>query len=125
VARVHGPLMRPDERPRVPPRQAPERLVAGPRRGERTSWPKGGVESRTEGARARAATSREACSLDRGTMREPSRAGHGEGHVRGAEVRSGTRRESCRGMGRSTCSRLGEEQERPVCAARVSARWLA
>jgi hypothetical protein len=36
----------------------------------------------------RAATSSESCSLDRGTIGEPSRSCHGEGHVRRASIRS-------------------------------------
>ena len=59
----------------------------------------------TEGASTRAATSREACSLDRFTTREPSRSCHGEGHVCGASVRRCTRRRSRRGRGRSTRAR--------------------
>src|SRR5436309_12076658 len=81
--------------------------------------PSGASKASQEGARARAATSSEACRLDRGTMREPSRACRGEGHVRGAKVRGSNDRESRRGKGRSTCSRLGVEQERPVCVAPV------
>ena len=77
----------------------------------------------TEGASARAATSREACSLDRFTTREPSRSCRGEGHVCGASVRRNTRPRSRRGMGRSTRARRGTEHERPVCAARVGAAW--
>src|SRR5436189_5602164 len=35
----------PNQWVRIPPRQAPERLVAGPRGGERSAQPKRGVES--------------------------------------------------------------------------------
>jgi hypothetical protein len=71
----------------------------------------------SEGASTRAATSSEACSLDRFTTREPSRSFHGEGHVRRAPVRGCTRGGSRRGRGRSTCAGRRTEHERPVCAA--------
>ena len=76
----------------------------------------------SEEASTRAATSCEACSLDRFTTREPSRSCRGEGDVCGASVRRCTCRRSRRGMGRSTCARRGTEHERPVCAAVVAAR---
>ena len=71
----------------------------------------------------RAATSSEACSLDRFTIREPSRSCHGEGNI-------------CAPVRRCTCASLGgvwgaarvtrrsAEHERPVCAAVVAARRL-
>jgi hypothetical protein len=68
-----------------------------------------------EGASAWAATSSEACRLVRCTTRAPSRARHGQGHVRCSGTRSGSG--ARRGMGRGTCARPGGEQERPVCAA--------
>ena len=77
-----------------------------------------------EGASARAATSSEACRLDKSTTREPSRACHGEGDAHRAGARRATRGGSCRGMGRGTCTRFDGEQERPVCAALVRARRL-
>jgi hypothetical protein len=78
----------------------------------------------TEEASTRAATSGEACSLDKVTRREPSRSCHGEGHVCGASVPGCTCRRSRRGRGRSTRARRGTKHERPVCAARVGAARL-
>jgi len=42
----------PNQRVRVPPRQVPERLVAGPRRGERSTRPKRGVKSLYGGSKS-------------------------------------------------------------------------
>jgi hypothetical protein len=42
----------PNQRVRVPPRQVPERLVAGPRCVERLTWPKRGVESLFGGSKS-------------------------------------------------------------------------
>src|SRR5262245_13457397 len=59
------------------------RSVAGPSVGERSAAPSGASRASTEGARRRAATSRESCRLDRWSaerQRGPSRACHGEGN---------------------------------------------
>jgi hypothetical protein len=59
------------------------RSVAGPSVGERSPAPSGVSRASTEGARARAATSRESCRLVRLSaerQRGPSRACHGEGN---------------------------------------------
>ena len=59
------------------------RSVAGPGEGERSPAPSGASSASTEGARARAATSRESCRLVRFSAerpRGPSRACHGEGN---------------------------------------------
>jgi hypothetical protein len=79
------------------------------------------VESlRWEGARKRAATSSEACSLVRSSaerrMRGPSRSCHGEGNRQRpgiGEAAAGP----LRGMERGTFSRFEAEQERPSSAA--------
>jgi hypothetical protein len=68
-----------------------------------------------QGANTRAATSSEACSLDKFTNRRPSRSFHGEGNsVTGSTEGPGR---LWRGTGSSTCVRGGVEHERPVCTA--------
>src|SRR6266849_3143700 len=65
------------------------RSVAGPSTAERSVVPSGASRSSTEGARARAATSRESCRLVRLSaerQRRPSRACHGEGNRQREEI---------------------------------------
>lgn len=69
-----------------------------------------------EGARERAATSSEFCSLVTETMGEPSRSCHGEGHVRCSHLRHRCTG-SPRGRGNGTFSGFVAEQERSVSAA--------
>ena len=74
---------------------------------------------RKEGATRRAATSSEACSLDRFSaerrMGGPSRSCHGEGNKQRAETGAGAG--TPRGMARSTSGQFNAEQERPSSAA--------
>lgn len=65
------------------------RSVAGPSVGARSPAPSGASRASTEGARARAATSRESCRLVRLSAERPgrpSRACHGEGHRQREEI---------------------------------------
>src|SRR2546427_7829324 len=65
------------------------RSVAGPGRGVRAPRLSGASRASTEGARARAATSRESYRLVRLSaerQREPSRACHGEGHRQRGDI---------------------------------------
>src|SRR5438876_443886 len=65
------------------------RSVAGPGRGARAPRLSGASRASTEGARARAATSRESCRLVRLSaerQREPSRACRGEGHRQRGDI---------------------------------------
>ena len=73
----------------------PERPVAGPGRRRRLLWLSGASKASLEKARMWAVATCESCSLDRGTMGEPSRSCHGEGQV----LRIGTRSRSGHGTG--------------------------
>src|SRR2546430_8429815 len=70
--------------------------VAGPGRGVRAPRLSGASRASTEGARARAATSRESYRLVRLSaerQREPSRACHGEGHRQRGDIGAALRSE--------------------------------
>src|SRR2546427_4358996 len=79
------------------------RSVAGPGRGVRAPRLSGASRASTEGARARAATSRESCRLVRLSaerQREPSRACHGEGHRQRGEIGAALDSSGVRGAAR-------------------------
>src|SRR2546425_893195 len=79
------------------------RSVAGPGRGVRAPRLSGASRASTEGARARAATSRESCRLVRLSaerQREPSRACHGEGHRQPGEIGAALDSSGVRGAAR-------------------------
>src|SRR5256885_15879082 len=77
--------------------------VAGRGRGVRAPRRGGASGASTEGARARAATSRESCRLVRLSaerQREPSRACHGEGHRQRGEIGAARDSSGVRGAAR-------------------------
>src|SRR5438445_11701109 len=79
------------------------RSVAGPGRGVRAPRLGGASRASTEGARARAATSRESCRLVRlpgEREREPSRACHGEGYRQRGEIGAALDSSGVRGAAR-------------------------
>src|SRR2546425_12708207 len=79
------------------------RSVAGPGRGVRAPRLSGASRASTEGARARAATSRESCRLVRLSaerQREPSRACHGEGYRQRGEIGAALDSSGVRGAAR-------------------------
>src|SRR2546428_8637504 len=98
------------------------RSVAGPGRGVSAPRRRGTSRAYTEGARARAATSRESCRLDRLSaerQREPSRACHGEGHRQRGDIGAALDPSGVRGAARvhgpvrnwrGPTRRLGSEQ---------------
>ncbi len=69
----------------------------------------------------RAATQSESCSLVILEVWEPSRSFHGEGQGRKARDQRRKLGGTHRGTGNGTYSRICAEQERPVCAAVVTA----
>src|SRR2546427_11556763 len=98
------------------------RSVAGPGRGARAPRLSRASRASTEGARARAATSRESCRLVRLSaerQREPSRACHGEGHRQRGDIGAALDPSGVRGAARvhgpvrnwrGPTRRLGSEQ---------------
>jgi hypothetical protein len=104
--------------------ESPTRVIAGepgsrPRFVVERRQAERGVKSLFGGSKCagRSATRRESCSFVKFTMEEPSRSRRGEGSIRPTGGPDMPLVESSRSMGSGTYTRLGSEQERPVCAA--------